>query len=150
MDQPDPPPAPDPRHTGQLLRDASDDYTRRMNDRRMFLSVPATVSGAQNLVLQYLDPDGTPVAEILERSGLPRAAFDAIVTQTQLSGDYLEVRDEVLYYTDIGRSTFASMRRAQEAIEEAYLKRLGPVRYAVLREALADLAPRPDFRPSRL
>ncbi len=138
----------DERHIGQLLRDARDDFLRRMNERRMFEAAPAILSPAQDLILQYLDADGTPVEELLERTGLPRVAFDAIVTETVAATAYLEVRDGVLHYTDLGRSQFATFRRTQAAIEEAYLKRLGPVRYATLKETLADVAPRPDFTPS--
>lgn len=133
---------PDPRHIGQLLRDARDDFERRLNERRMFEPTPVEVGPAQHLILQHLDEDGTPVEVLLAKTRLPRAAFDAILEETMLPTKFLEIREEVLYYTSIGRSSFAGFRRTQAAIEEAYLNRLGQVRYAVLKEALADLAPR--------
>jgi DNA-binding MarR family transcriptional regulator len=138
----------DGRHIGQLLRDARDDFLRRMNERRMFEPTAAIMTPAQDLVLQYLDEDGTPVEVLLERTGLPPAALHAIVTETAAATDYLELRDGVLRYTDLGRSQFATVRRTQAAIEEAYRHRLGAVRYVTLRETLADLAPRPDLNPS--
>lgn len=132
-------------HIGQLLRDAFDDFERRLLDGLREAGL-TEMRPKYNAVLRYLDEAGTRATVLAERSGLTRQALTQIVDELEAAGyvtrrpDPSDRRAKLIVYSDRGLRSFRDSRRIVAAIERDYEQALGSSGYRGLRAALAKAA----------
>jgi DNA-binding MarR family transcriptional regulator len=135
-------------HIGQLLRDAFDDFERRLT-AAVIAAGAAEMRPKYNAVLRYLDAGGTRASVLAERSGLTRQALTQIVDELEEAGlvgrvpDPEDRRAKLVVYTERGQESFKRSRRMIAAIEAEYESLVGERGYGELRETLAKII-RPD------
>jgi DNA-binding MarR family transcriptional regulator len=136
-------------HIGQLLRDAFDDFERRLLAGLRDAGV-TDMRPKYNAVLRYLDEDGTRASVLAERSGLTRQALAQIIDELEATGyvsrrpDPSDRRAKLVVYTERGLRSFRDSRRIIDEIESDYERRLGRSRYRELRKGLAELLQDPS------
>ncbi len=129
---------------GALLRIPWESVRRRMLERlheRGF----ADLDIAHLNVLQFPGPQGMKPSELAARLHASKQSINHLLGQLERSG-YLERRDDSedlrsrrIHLTPRGRSAALTIREAVTGVERDWARRLGPKRFAQLRELLREL-----------
>ncbi|MGY1671602.1 MarR family winged helix-turn-helix transcriptional regulator [Geodermatophilus sp. SYSU D00710] len=105
-------------------------------------------------LLSFVPPEGERLSRMTLDSGLTKQALAQALAPLE-AGGYVEVvpdpgdrRARLVRLTDRGRAVNAAVRRRLDALEQDWAQRVGEERYAVARDVLADLVPRPG-RPEQ-
>ena len=150
MNQPDSsstftnPPAPGPPLIGALLRIPLEDVRRRMLECLHGAGFD-DFEAAHLIVLQYPGPEGARPSELAARLRMSKQALNYQLGQLERLG-YLErrpdpddARSRRIVLTERGQAVVPVIRDAVRGIEKVWARRLGPERFAQLRELLTEL-----------
>ena len=100
-------------------------------------------------LLSFVPPEGERLSRMTADSGLTKQALAQALAPLE-AGGYVEVvpdpgdrRARLVRLTDRGRAVNDAVRGRLDALEQDWAQRVGEQRYAVARDVLADLLPRP-------
>jgi DNA-binding MarR family transcriptional regulator len=129
---------------GALLRVRLEEVQRRML-ARLHEHGFDDLDPAHLTVFQYPGPQGTQPSELAARLGVSKQALNYLLGALERLG-YLErqphpddQRARRIHVTARGVAVIAVIRDAVAEVEAAWSERLGPERFAALRDALAEL-----------
>jgi DNA-binding MarR family transcriptional regulator len=100
---------------------------------------------AHGAVFQFVDDDGTHVAELARRAQMTKQSMAALVAHLERSGyvervpDPADRRAQLVRVTARGREVYAVAREFTAEVDEELGKALGAARLRQLRELLGDL-----------
>jgi DNA-binding MarR family transcriptional regulator len=103
-------------------------------------------------VLQYPGPDGMRPSDLAARTRMTKQALNYLLGQMEELGylerveDSSDQRFKRIRLTPRGRAASAAMREIVLEIEAEWTQKLGPRRFAELRDSLADLTDTPEDR----
>jgi len=145
--------APPPPLIGALLRIPWETVRERMltglHQRGYSDLVPAHLN-----VLLYPGPENMRPSELAARTGMSKQALNYLLGQLEALGyltraqDSADQRSKRVHLTPRGQAAGAAMREIVLEIEAEWTQKLGPRRFAQLRDTLAQLSTPPD--PTRL
>lgn len=104
-------------------------------------------------VMQYPGPENMRPSDLAARTGMTRQALNYLLGQMEQRGylDRVEEEDprfKRIHLTDRGVALGEAMREIVREVEEEWIARLGPERFATLRDALTVLnQPGPGSEP---
>jgi DNA-binding MarR family transcriptional regulator len=104
-----------------------------------------TIRESHGCVFGYVEPQGSRLTELAERSGLTKQAVGEAVDDLVRQGyavrapDPTDGRAKLVRLTDSGDEVVAIIDRAFEQIERAWAEQVGEERMSVLRETLEEL-----------
>jgi DNA-binding MarR family transcriptional regulator len=96
-------------------------------------------------VLQYPGPEGVRPSDLAARTRMTKQALNYLLGQMEQLGYLMRVEDEAdqrvkrIRLTPRGREASAAMREVVLEMEAEWAQKLGPRRFAELRELLAEL-----------
>jgi DNA-binding MarR family transcriptional regulator len=96
-------------------------------------------------VLQYPGPEGVRPSDLAARTRMTKQALNYLLGQMERLGYLMRVEDEAdqrvkrIRLTPRGREASAAMREVVLEMEAEWAQKLGPRRFAELRELLAEL-----------
>ncbi len=138
---------PDPQtHTAlpHLLAEAKDRLIAEAQ-RRIRAEGFDGISG-NGVVFRWLDPDGSRLADMVERSGMSKQAFGEHIASLEHHGylvrlpDPSDGRAKLVVPTDRGRAAHALARRIFAELEAEWAEEVGEEAFASLRAALERIA----------
>ncbi|MGD9694671.1 MAG: MarR family winged helix-turn-helix transcriptional regulator [Thermoleophilia bacterium] len=131
-------------HLGALLRAARRSVEEQVLDRLHAAGYP-DLRVSHLAVLVWVGEEGTPQAEITERSGLTAQAVSQVLDDLVARGYLLrrpaeaDRRARTIVWTARGRVAREVALRVVADLERAYAERLGERRYATMRRCLAEI-----------
>jgi DNA-binding MarR family transcriptional regulator len=105
-------------------------------------------------VLQYPGPEGMRPSDLATRTRMTKQALNYLLGQMERLGYLTRVADEAdqrvkrIHLTCRGREASAAMREVVLELEAEWTRKLGPRRFAELRELLTELDGTPPGGPS--
>ena len=112
--------------------------------------------GAHLNVLLYPGPENMRPSELAARTGMTKQALNYLLGQLEALGyltrtqDGADQRFKRVHLTPRGRAAGAAMREIVMEIEAEWTQKLGPRRFAQLRDTLAQLSTSTAADPTRL
>ncbi len=134
----------DRRLIGALLRIPFQATVRRVH-RDLAAAGYADLRPAHFAVFMQLDPAGTRLTELAERAQITKQSMGYLVDYLEARGylervpDPADARAKLVRQTERGRAVERLARASLERLEAEWAERLGPERFAGLRETLRDL-----------
>ncbi len=107
-------------------------------------------------VLLYPGPDNMRPSELAARTGMTKQALNYLLGQMEALGyltraqDSIDQRFKRVHLTPRGQAAGAAMREIVQEIEADWTQKLGPQRFALLRDTLAQLSANTPTDPARL
>ncbi len=104
-------------------------------------------------VLLYPGPENMRPSELAARTGMTKQALNYLLGQMEALGyltraqDSADQRFKRVHLTQRGQAAGAAMREIVQDTEAEWTQRLGPRRYAQMRDALAQLSASTSARP---
>lgn len=131
-----------------LLAAAKETFVREAH-RRLHAAGYPEITG-NGIVFRWLDPDGSRLAEMVERSGMTKQAFGEHVASLEHYGyvtrvpDPADGRAKLVVPTARGLAARAEARRIFAELEAEWGERVGAEQLAAVRETLARIAALPS------
>jgi len=131
-----------------LLATAKETFVREAHRRLHAAGYPEIT--ANGCVFRWLDPGGSRLAEMVERSGMTKQAFGEHVASLEHHGyvtrvpDPADGRGKLVVPTERGRAALSEARRIFAEIEAEWSEVVGPEQLAAVRETLARIAALPS------
>jgi DNA-binding MarR family transcriptional regulator len=116
---------------------AVDELHRRLEDEGH-----GEIRPAHGCVFRFVDPEGSRLTELAERSGLTKQAVGEVVDHLEALGyvervpDPLDGRAKIIRLTARGKEARQAAERIFEDIERRWGEEVGPERMAAMRETL--------------
>jgi len=129
---------------GVLLREPVRRGNELLHERLAARGHPA-VRAPHGNVLQFLDPEGTSVSELARRAQITKQSMAELVAHLERHGYVERVpnpadgRARLVRATARGTEVYAIAREVVAELEERLVARLGPKRFAQLRELLEEV-----------
>jgi DNA-binding MarR family transcriptional regulator len=129
---------------GPLLRIPLQEIRARMQDGVVAAGY-GDVGPAHFNILQHPTPDGLRPSEVAARAQMSKQAANRLIRHLELSGyislegDPRDQRARIVRLTDKGWGRVGTIRGVVERVEAEWSQRLGPRRFATLRELLREL-----------
>jgi DNA-binding MarR family transcriptional regulator len=107
-------------------------------------------------VLLYPGPENMRPSELAARTGMTKQALNYLLGQMEALGyltraqDSADQRFKRVHLTPRGQAAGAAMREIVQEIEADWTQKLGPQRFALLRDTLAQLSANTPTDPTRL
>jgi len=131
-----------------LLATAKETFVREAH-RRLHAAGYPEISG-NGVVFRWLDPEGSRLAEMVERSGMTKQAFGEHVASLEQHGyvtrvpDPADGRGKLVVPTERGLAALSQARRIFAEIEAEWGEVVGAEQLAAVRETLARIAALPS------
>ena len=129
---------------GPLLRIPLQEIRARMHEGVVAAGYD-DVGPAHFNILQHPTPDGLRPSEVAARAQMTKQAANRLIRHLELGGylslegDPRDQRARIVRLTDKGWALVGTIRAIVERIEAEWSQRLGPRRFATLRELLREL-----------
>jgi DNA-binding MarR family transcriptional regulator len=129
---------------GVLLREPVRRGNELLHERLAARGHPA-VRAPHGNVLQFLDPEGTSVSELARRAQITKQSMAELVAHLERHGYVERVpnpadrRARLVRATARGAEVYAIAREVVAELEQRLVARLGPKRFAQLRELLEEV-----------
>ncbi len=131
-----------------LLATAKETFVREAQ-RRLHAAGYPEISG-NGCVFRWLSPEGSPLAEMVDRSGMTKQAFGEHVASLEHHGyvtrvpDPADGRGKLVVPSERGRAAMRQARRIFAEIEAEWSEVVGAEELAAVRETLARIAALPS------